>query len=179
MRKNIASKRLISEPPLYPSFLPHAVYLHASSYGHVSLVKIDPGRTYLWSSGLLADTLCVGLVTGFNLTDLLSITYSHILIKCPCRPLSFLLTSFRAFLSSFSKIDVHETFPSSPNQIVLHLWQSYLTKKTRIRVHCLKKTHEILRRLLHCNYIYRKNSEKRNNFATLGARSWGDTQTTK
>lgn len=45
--------------------------LHASSHRHESLVKFNPGA--LTFSGLLADTLCGGLVTGFfNLTDLLA-----------------------------------------------------------------------------------------------------------
>lgn len=83
-------------------------------------------------------------------------THIRILIKCPCRPLSFPLTSSRAFLSSFSEIDVHyETFPSSPNEIVLRLWQSSPRKKTRITVYCLKKTHKILQ----------------SNYKQLGARS--------
>lgn len=112
MRKNIVQKdwlgdfgasSLLSIIPVSRSF-----FTRLFIYGHVSLAKIDPGRTFLWSSGLLADTLCVGLVTGFNLTDLFC--QSHIRIyRWNVLVVLFrsLLSPFVRFCRRFSEIDVY------------------------------------------------------------------------
>lgn len=60
------TRRLRSLLFIHHSCLTQFIYtpFHMDTYPWQKLIL-----GYLWFSGLLADTLCVGLVTGFNLTD--------------------------------------------------------------------------------------------------------------